>query len=32
MPMDWTPPPRGTGREPDLNKVINDFKRQDTWF
>ena len=26
MPMDWTPPPRGTGREPDLNKVIADFK------
>lgn len=26
MPMDWTPPPRGTGRETDLNKVISDFK------
>ncbi len=28
MPMDWTPPPRGTGREPDLNKVIADFKNK----
>ncbi|MBU4564572.1 MAG: FtsH protease activity modulator HflK [Desulfarculus sp.] len=26
MPMDWTPPPRGTGREPDLNKVISDIR------
>ncbi len=28
MPMDWTPPPRGTGREPDLSKVMEEFKQR----
>lgn len=28
MPMDWTPPPRGTGREPDIGKVLEEFKQK----
>ena len=28
MPMDWTPPPRGAGREPDINKVFSDMKQR----
>lgn len=28
MPMDWTPPPRGSGREPDLNQVLNEVKQR----
>lgn len=28
MPMDWTPPPKGTGSEPDLNKVVEDLKNR----
>jgi len=26
--MDWTPPPRGSGREPDLNQVLNEVKQR----
>jgi membrane protease subunit HflK len=28
MPMDWTPPPKGGGREPDLNQVFNEVKQR----
>ena len=28
MPMDWTPPPKGSGREPDLNQVLNEVKQR----
>ena len=28
MPMDWTPPPKGGGREPDLNQVLNEVKQR----
>ncbi|RJX36185.1 MAG: FtsH protease activity modulator HflK [Desulfarculus sp.] len=28
MPMDWTPPPRGTGGEPDISKVLQEFKQR----
>lgn len=28
MPMDWTPPPRGSGREPDLNQVLNEVRQR----
>lgn len=28
MPMDWTPPPKGSGREPDLNQVFNEVKQR----
>ncbi len=28
MPMDWTPPPKGTGSEPDFNKVVEDLKNR----
>ena len=28
MPMDWTPPPRGGGREPDLNQVLESIKQK----
>lgn len=28
MPMDWTPPPRGSGRDPDLNQVLNEVKQR----
>ncbi len=34
MPMDWTPPPRGTGggRDPELSKVLEEFKgRLPSW-
>jgi membrane protease subunit HflK len=26
--MDWTPPPRGGGREPDLNQVLEEVKQR----
>jgi membrane protease subunit HflK len=26
--MDWTPPPRGTGRDPELSKVIEQIKQR----
>ncbi len=28
MPMDWTPPPKGGGREPDLGQVLEEVKRR----
>lgn len=28
MPMDWTPPPRGGGREPDLSQVLNEVRQR----
>ena len=28
MPMDWTPPPRGTQREPDLGKMFGEVKQR----
>lgn len=28
MPMDWTPPPRGGGREPDINQVVQNLKNR----
>jgi membrane protease subunit HflK len=26
--MDWTPPPRGQGRDPELSKVLDEFKNK----
>ncbi len=26
MPMDWTPPPKGSGQPPDLSKVVEELK------
>ncbi len=28
MPMDWTPPPKGGGREPDLSQVLDEVKKR----
>jgi len=28
MPMDWTPPPRGQGGEPDISKVLSEVKNR----
>lgn len=28
MPMDWTPPPKGGGREPDLGQILEEVKQR----